>query len=184
VPPIALPEPPLAGAAVALRPCTTRDTAWIVHEAADPLVPRFTSVPEHYDTAAVAAWMRRQAAERESGVALVMLTVEQSSGALVGPVGLHRIDWVHRVAEVGYWTAHAMRSRGYTTEGVRLLCGWGFTALGLERIELRAEGENTGSRAVARRAGFTFEGILRGALDGPGRRRSVALYAALPGELT
>ena len=44
---------------------------------------------------------------------------------------------------------------------MRLICAWGFTTLGLERIELQAAVGNPASQRVAERAGFTREAVLR-----------------------
>ena len=47
------------------------------------------------------------------------------------------------------------------TRAVRLACRFAFDRLGLMRIELTCGPDNAASAAVARRAGFTFEGRLR-----------------------
>jgi hypothetical protein len=52
-------------------------------------------------------------------------------------------------------------SVSHATRAVRLVCAWGFAALGLERIELQAAVENPASQRVAERAGFTREAVLR-----------------------
>jgi RimJ/RimL family protein N-acetyltransferase len=44
---------------------------------------------------------------------------------------------------------------------VEAACRWGFTALGLHRVQLYHAVENTASGRVAEKAGFTLEGRLR-----------------------
>lgn len=85
---------------------------------------------------------------------------------------------------MGYWTARAMRGRGLTSAGVRVMCAWAFGSLGLERIELRTDVGNHASQRVAESCGFTREGTLRDAERRPGGRRSVVVFGLLAGELT
>jgi RimJ/RimL family protein N-acetyltransferase len=69
------------------------------------------------------------------------------------------------------------------TRAVRLLSGWIFETLPLERIEITIEPANAASRAVAERAGYELEGILRSHTVIKGTRRDMAIYSLLRGEL-
>ncbi len=51
--------------------------------------------------------------------------------------------------------------RGIMTHCVSALIGYAFRELQVNRIELRAAEENSRSRAIAQRLGFTQEGVLR-----------------------
>jgi len=75
------------------------------------------------------------------------------------------------------------RRRGVATHTVRLLAGWGFSALGLARIELTCGPDNLASRRVAERCGFVREGVLRSHLVFKGARRDSVMLSLLPGEL-
>lgn len=85
--------------------------------------------------------------------------------------------------EVGYWTAREHRGHGYMTEAVQAVSRWAFLTLGAIRVEWRAEVGNTGSRAVAERAGFTLEGTLRGGLLNKGTLRDCWVGGLLPSDL-
>ena len=63
------------------------------------------------------------------------------------------------VAQFGYWLAAAARGRGFATRSVRMT-SWLFEH-GTARVFLTIGSENAASAAVARRAGFTYEGTLR-----------------------
>ncbi len=56
--------------------------------------------------------------------------------------------------------------------------------LGAARVFLTIQSENTASAAVARRAGFTFEGTLRDYGVWRGQRKDVDVFAVLPPEWT
>lgn len=112
---------------------------------------------------------------------LPYLAFERHSGRLVGSVGLHRTDWQLPRTEVGYWLRSSATGRGYAAEGVDALCRWALDALGAQRVELVTDTENTASRRVAERCGFTLEGIARHVARAPdGSLRSNCLYARLP----
>ncbi|WP_348786769.1 GNAT family protein [Leifsonia sp. NPDC080035] len=82
---------------------------------------------------------------------------------LVGMIGLHGIE--ERQAEIGFWLAPEARGRGVMSEAVSLVLDFGFApapgGLGLQRVEWFAFEGNAASAAVARRAGFHWEGRRR-----------------------
>ncbi len=79
---------------------------------------------------------------------------------VIGGVSVHSISWAKACAEVGYWLTDDARGRGLATVAVRRLCDELFS-LGFERLEIRCDPENTPSAALAARAGFHLEGVLR-----------------------
>ena len=85
-----------------------------------------------------------------------------SEGRYLGGSGLHRILWDVRRFEIGYWCRSGCAGQGFITEAVRALNRFAFDRLDARRVEVRMDGRNERSRRVAERAGFTFEGVLRG----------------------
>ena len=82
-------------------------------------------------------------------------------GELAGTIGFHRIDWMNRKAEIGYWVSAAFQGKGIVTRAARALVDYTFDDLGLNRMEIRCAEGNKKSRAIAERLGFRQEGILR-----------------------
>jgi len=81
---------------------------------------------------------------------------------LIGVGGLTDIEQVHRKAMFGIFIGDkASWNKGYGTEAVRLIVGYGFDTLNLERISLRAFDLNKRAIRVYEKAGFTKEGVLR-----------------------
>jgi ribosomal-protein-serine acetyltransferase len=85
------------------------------------------------------------------------------SDAIVGICGFKPIDQSARSAEIGYWLAESLAGQGVMSRCVKTLADYAFRELNINRIELRAATANGRSRGVAKRLGFTQEGILRDA---------------------
>ena len=90
-----------------------------------------------------------------------------------------RFSWEHRRGEVGYWLGPRARGQGHATRAVRLICGWGFRALRLERIDLFAATGNPASQRVAERGGFTREAVLRSYLRDKDRQEDFVAFGLL-----
>ena len=92
---------------------------------------------------------------------LLFFLFAKEDGALVGNIGLHRIDWTIPKVEIGYWCRTSAQGKGLTLEAVRAMTDFAFTQLAAQRIEIRADAQNTASWRVAEKAGYTLEGTLR-----------------------
>ncbi|MCA9892924.1 MAG: GNAT family N-acetyltransferase [Anaerolineae bacterium] len=82
-------------------------------------------------------------------------------GALVGGLGLHIREAYDACAEIGYWLAENQNGKGIMTQSAKVLTDYGFGALGLNRIFIRAAAENQPSQNVAKRLGFQYEMTAR-----------------------
>jgi len=100
------------------------------------------------------------ALDREKVGDAITVVIEES-GRFCGLAGLDPIDHANRSAPVGYWIGLEAQGRGLVSRSVAALARHAFDELGLNRICLSAAVENERSRAVARRLGFSEEGILR-----------------------
>lgn len=100
-------------------------------------------------------------------------------GQVVGSVGA-RIDPYAGTADIGYWIDTDAEGRGLVTRAATALIEHLHTDLGIRRIEIRAATDNTRSRAVAERLGFTLEGTLHAAQVVGDRTNDIALYALIP----
>jgi ribosomal-protein-serine acetyltransferase len=122
---------------------------------------------------------RRQLAEDDG-----MQTAVDVGGRIAGVVGVHGVSWLHGSTTIGYWLAEEFTGRGIMTAAVRAYTRHAFGMWGLHRMELRAAVDNTRSQAVAERAGFVREGVLRGAERVGDRHHDLVVYGALATEWT
>ena len=170
---------------VVLRPWTRSGASFIADASRDPAIERYNGPSPHSLADAVAVierfernWQTFAVSGNPTGVAFAI--VDASSGE---PVGMCGVDvWSSTdVAQFGYWLAAGARGRGFATRAVTLMTGWLFR-LGAARVFLTIESENAASAAVARRAGFTYEGTLRAYGVWQDRRQDVDVFAVLPDE--
>ncbi|MBZ0254930.1 GNAT family N-acetyltransferase [bacterium] len=82
-------------------------------------------------------------------------------GHLVGVVGMDRIDWPNKTAEIGYWIGKGHEGKGLITRCSRFLVEFAFSELKLNRLEIRCAPNNLRSRKIPERLGFTMEGRLK-----------------------
>ncbi len=176
---------------VTLRPWSRDDAGFMAEAFADPAIRRYNGVLDRQghpapplsitDAEAVIDefalnWRAFTTTGTPSGV--VFAITYARSGDLVGCCGVD--DWTKAdVAQFGYWIAPSARGRGYATRAAILLTRWLFE-LGAARIFLTIVTGNEESIAVARRAGFVYEGTMRSHGVWQGQRCDVMWFAALP----
>jgi RimJ/RimL family protein N-acetyltransferase len=180
---------------VTLRPWSRDDAGFMAGASADPAIRRYNGdldrlgrpAPPLTTTDAEAVidkfasnWQAFATTGTPSGVAFAI--VDARTGELAGCCGVD--GWSKAdVAQFGYWIAPNARGRGYATRAAVLLTRWLFE-LGAARVFLTIVAGNEASAAVARRAGFVYEGTMRSHGVWHGRRCDVMWFAALPLEWT
>ena len=173
-----LPVPPLTDGDVVLRSLERRDAPALARIIADPDVTRYTYLEPGFSEGDARRWVATSRASWDSGLARVAVTDATTPDPL-GVVGFE-VDWRRSSAEGFYWLSAAARGRGLMTRALRLLTGWAFDAVGVERLYLIIEPVNEASKAVAARAGYRFEGVLRAYQPFKGGRPDFECWAQLP----
>lgn len=130
------------------------------------------------------AWVERGLADQAQGRALPYTIRLRESGEVVGTTRLGAIEIAHRRAEIGWtWIARKVQRTAVNTECKRLLLGYGFDTLDLNRVELKTDFLNQKSRTAIARIGATQEGIFRGHMVMPdGRVRDTVYFSILRSE--
>ncbi|MFI9644890.1 GNAT family N-acetyltransferase [Streptomyces sp. NPDC052040] len=91
----------------------------------------------------------------------VFSVVELESQTLAGAAVLWGIDAHNRAAHLGVSVLPSFRGRGFGSEIVQVLCTYGFSVRGMQRLQVETLADNAPMIAAARSAGFTVEGTLR-----------------------
>jgi ribosomal-protein-serine acetyltransferase len=163
-----------------LSPADAPALAAAVRANAARLAPWLSFARRDYDVADARAFIARAAAQYGEGRGFQAGIFR--TGALVGVVGFHPIDWHNRTSALGYWLCAEAEGQGIMTAACRALVGYAFDVLELNRMEIRARPDNVRSRAVAERLGFRLEGILRASSWDGQRFVDHAVYGLLRAE--
>jgi RimJ/RimL family protein N-acetyltransferase len=153
----------------------------------DAAIAATTPFPHPYPPNGAEAYVAEAMALRTAGTKYVF-AVLAPDGAPVGMSLLKDVDQGHRTGELGYWIGRPWWGRGLATAAAGATLGFGFSALGLERIQAVCLAENPASLRVLAKLGFEeverFEERLQ---KWPAPRTSVRLtlarqvWAAAPG---
>jgi RimJ/RimL family protein N-acetyltransferase len=169
------------GPGVRIRRYRDDDVADVRAGCDDPLTQRFLPLlPSPYTRDDATWWVTQGSlAAFDSGGGNFAIA-DPATDRLVGGVGVtHQRDGN---GEIGYWVAPWGRRHGAATAATRTLSEYAFSA-GYGRIQLRTEYENTPSQRVAIAAGYTREGVQRGAgLTRDGSRHDLVVWSRLAGD--
>ncbi|MDX6571088.1 MAG: hypothetical protein QOC86_244 [Gaiellales bacterium] len=145
---------------------------------ADPVVLRFTRVPDPPPEDFARSWLDRYLAGQLDGSCAGFAALSDDGGFLGLGVAM-AIDREAGELELGYIVAPGARGRGVAGEILRQLTAWAFDELSAQRIVLFVDVENVASRRVAERGGYVLEGVLRSLFIKPGIRRDTQLWSRL-----
>lgn len=167
----------LAGDRVRLRELREADLPALTRWWRDPTVAVFNDRIQPRPDGPLEEMFRGWSGNSTSGGA--GFCVETLEGELIGHVALWGADVRNRCATFAVVIGPEHQSRGMGTEATRLMVDFGFNELGLHRIELAVNADNTRGIAAYRKAGFEQEGVLRSKLFYGGRFHDQVIMAAL-----
>ena len=171
---------PLSDGQVSLRPLRPEDVpAYAAAHRDDPDLGRLLGAEHDPSEPAVRERIGRQRERAAEGRSIELAIADPLTDAFWGALVLHSFDWRSRRAEVGFWLAVGARGRGVGTAAVSLAVSWAFAELDLLRIEMTTTRENPAVPALARRLGFTEEGVLRARNVERGQRVDIIWYGLL-----
>ncbi|SEB01659.1 GNAT family N-acetyltransferase [Leifsonia sp. 21MFCrub1.1] len=161
----------LTGARVTLSTPGHADVDRIAEVCADPAIARWTTVPSPYTRDNAVGFVTSVVPDGWASGRVCTWAV-RAEGALVGMISIGDIH--EHQGEIGYWMAPEARGHGIMSEAAALVIGYGFApapdGLALRRLVWRALAGNAASAAVARRAGFRWDGIVPGGAEQRGER--------------
>jgi RimJ/RimL family protein N-acetyltransferase len=104
-------------------------------------------------------------AERLAGASrgkyMIHLIIDNLTNAIAGVIQLKDIDTNAKKREFGFFVDSKYERKGIATKSILLALDHCFNSLDLNKIFMRIAEENTASRRVAEKCGFTVEGVLR-----------------------
>jgi len=172
-------KPVLTGPDVRLRPLAASDADAVIAGMNDAESMRLTGSHGTFTPKQVAAHCARVAAASDRWD--YAIEVPDAFGPrMLGEAVLNEVDPDNRSANIriAIWVPEA-RNRGYGTEAMRLLTGFGIRQVGLHRIELHVHAFNPRAIRAYEKVGFRLEGTLREALLWDGARIDTHVMAVL-----
>jgi N-acetyltransferase len=173
----------LEGNFVRLEPMTLEHHAALSAVGLDPEIWRFTlaliQTPEE-----MRGYMEAALKLQREGTTLPFVTIERSSGRVVGSTRFGNYDPANRRIEIGWtWIARPWQRTAINTEAKYLMLSHAFEKLHCVRVELKTDVLNTRSRQAMLRIGAKEEGVLRKhSLVWDGRYRDSIYYSILDDE--
>ena len=173
----------LDGDFVRLEPMALEHHAGLSEVGLDPEIWRYTLVvvktPDE-----MRSYMESAMQLQRDGTTLPFVTIERSSGRIVGSTRFGNYDPANRRIEIGWtWIAPPWQRTAINTEAKYLMLTHAFGKLGCVRVELKTDVLNTPSRKAMLRIGATEEGVLRKhSLVWDGRYRDSIYYSILDEE--
>ncbi len=112
-------------------------------------------------------FVRRSINEWQRGTNFNYWIREESTGQLVGSVGLH-LRLGPEAIEIGYWVHVDWTGRGYAAAAAQALTTAGLGMSDIERVEIHCDEANRASAAVPRRLGYRLDRIEDDQIEAPG----------------
>ena len=122
--------------------------------------------------------------DRDRGVALPFVTIERSSGKVIGSTRFGNIDTTHLRTEIGWtWINPNWQRTAVNTEAKLLMLTHAFETWKCIRVELKTDALNERSRNAIMRIGAKPEGIFRNhMITETGRYRNSAYFSIIDTE--
>jgi len=127
----------------------------------DQEVMEFYGQEPHQSLADTHKMIQRLQTFYEQREAIFWCVTLKGEDAVIGTCTLFSFNPDFHYAETGYELSPAYWRQGITSEAMSAVLTYGFTELGLHRIEADVAPDNTRSKNLLLKLGFTFEGNLR-----------------------
>jgi RimJ/RimL family protein N-acetyltransferase len=152
------PQPSLPVNELTVRPWRLSDVPQLVAAYQDPDIQRWhvRSLTEDEAREWVTSWAERWSEESGADWAIA------EGDTVVGRIGLRRLSLSEGHGEAAYWVLPQARGRAVAARALTALTGWLFAQVGLNRVELAHSTANPASCRVAEKAGYAYEGTMRG----------------------
>lgn len=148
-----------------------------VRESVDEMEPWMPWCHSGYSRADAEAWIGATATGSETASMYDFAII--ADGGYAGGCGINHIDWMDRVANLGYWVRSSLTGRGIATRAALEVIKWAFVHTALNRIEIVVACDNTGSQRVAEKVGATRDAVLKKRTMAKGRPVDAILYSVI-----
>ncbi len=175
-------QPSLKTGRLIMRPFDISDASEVQRMAGDRAVADTTSnIPHPYEDGMAEEWINSHPQEFKDEKGCTFAITIKDTSQLAGAIGL-KITQAHERAELGYWIGREYWGNGYCTEAAQSLIEYGFSILGINRIEATYMMRNPASGRVMQKLGMKHEGCLRSYVIKWDAFEDAGIYAILRGD--
>lgn len=171
--------PTLATQRLILRPLQVGDCFDMYDYAKRAEVTKYLTWSPHVDLEHTKEYLKYIKKHYRLGDFYDWAVVVADENRMIGTCGFTRFHFEHDSAEIGYVLHPDYHGKGYATEAVSKVIGFGFDNLLLNRIEAKYIIGNDASRRVMEKCGMHFEGVRRGEMLIKGIYRDIGVCAVL-----
>ena len=166
-----------------LRPFRAEDAQTMYDNwASDPEVTRFLSWPAYKGIDDAYSILKIWLAEYQKPDFYQWAIVLKELDAPIGSISVVNSDDRVDLAEIGYCIGKTWWGRGIMPEAVKAVMAYLFEEVGMQRLEVGHDPDNSASGAVIRKCGFRYEGTLRRRIRSNRGITDVAWYSMLKEE--
>jgi [ribosomal protein S5]-alanine N-acetyltransferase len=174
--------PSIATPRLNLRKFKEADAQDMFHYASEPDVSRYVPWEKHNtieDSIEFLNYILKQYKEAK----LAPWAIEyKETKKVIGTIDFVAWSTIHSRAEIGFILSKEYWGKGLILEAASKVIEFGFTKMGLNRIEAPCMVENIQSQRVLQKLGMRLEGIAREKYFIKGKVRDMALYSILKNE--
>jgi ribosomal-protein-serine acetyltransferase len=137
-----------------------------------------------YGRAQAEGFVRAQPQAWREGREYCFIIVDRLVNRVLGSCGLNRLDWPNLTANLGYWIRTSEHGKGAAKRAVKLVLGFAFAQLGLQRVEIVAAVANVASQRVAEKSGAKRESLARNRCRAGGIQQDAFVYSVIPSDMS
>jgi RimJ/RimL family protein N-acetyltransferase len=171
--------PELTTSRLLLRKFKRGDVREIFAYASDPQVTLYTPWEHHRELKTTRKFLDTILAAYRQGHPAPWAIVLREQDRLIGAIGMRNWTLEHARAEVGYVLSREYWGKGFASEALKVVLAFGFSRMGLNRIEAKCVPENKGSIRVLEKSGMRREGLLRESEFSKGKFADLNIYSIL-----
>ena len=151
-----------------LRPLDPSDADWIFDACQDAEILKWTEIPRPY--------LKQHAIDFATTLSGDVEVWVIESNRPLGVIGVHSINPITRIADIGYWCAPWGRRQGAISNGLAQFIAKMKTNPDVAVIQATIAEENVASRKTAESAGFQLLGPAERSCNCGGEKVSAVLY--------